>query len=141
MNESSQLAGRPADSGTLVTASQKTKNGAATRAATLAPAIDVFEYSHGITVFAGLPGVTKEKLDIKVHDGTLLIEAEAVVPTPSELRLQHAEIRKPHFFRAFTLSADLDASRIDAQLRDGVLRLMIPRRDEARPRRIEVAAG
>ncbi|CAH2810390.1 MAG: Molecular chaperone (small heat shock protein) [uncultured Caballeronia sp.] len=53
----------------------------------------------------------------------------------------HAEIRAPRFARAFTLSPDFDVSRIDAQLRDGVLKLTIPRRDEARPRRIEVNVG
>ena len=60
------------------------------------------------------------------------------MPTPSGLRVQHAEIRQPHFARAFSLSADLDASKIEANLQDGVLKLTIPRRDEARPRRIAV---
>jgi HSP20 family protein len=95
------------------------------RRMTLTPAVDVFEDS-------------KDKLDVKVHDGNLYIEAEAVVPTPAGLRLQHAEIREPHFARAFSLSPDFDTSKIDANLQDGVLKLTIPRRDEARPRRIEV---
>ncbi|MBC8741807.1 Hsp20 family protein, partial [Paraburkholderia sp. UCT31] len=45
---------------------------------------------------------------------------------------------QPHFARAFALGADFDATKIDANLKDGVLKLTIPRRDEARPRRIEV---
>jgi HSP20 family molecular chaperone IbpA len=57
------------------------------------------------------------------------------------LRLQHAEVRAPRFARAFTLSADFDTSKIDANLQEGVLKLTIPRRDEARPRRIDVKAG
>ena len=138
MTERSQLAERPSDSGTAVPATQGTQNGTAARGATLTPAVDVFENSHGITVLADLPGVPKEKLDVKVHDGTLSIEAEAVVPTPAGLRLQHAEIREPRFARAFSLSPDFDTSKIDANLQDGVLKLAIPRRDEARPRRIEV---
>ena len=105
---------------------------------TWAPAVDIFEDSRGISLWADLPGVTKEKLDVKVHDGNLYIEAEAVVPTPAGLRLQHAEIREPRFARAFSLSPDFDTSKIDANLQDGVLKLTIPRRDEARPRRIEV---
>jgi len=108
------------------------------RRTTLAPAVDVFEDSQGITLWADLPGVTRDKLDVKVHDGNLYIEAEAVVPTAAGLRLQHAEIREPHFARAFSLSPDFDTSKIDANLQDGVLKLTIPRRDEARPRRIEV---
>jgi HSP20 family molecular chaperone IbpA len=112
-----------------------------TRRMTLTPAVDVFEDSQGITLWADLPGVTKDRLEVRVHDGNLYIEAEAVVPTPPGLRLQHAEIREPRFARAFALSPDFDTSRIDANLRDGVLRLAIPRRDEARPRRIEVQTG
>ncbi|RAS22404.1 Hsp20/alpha crystallin family protein [Paraburkholderia bryophila] len=111
------------------------------RRMTLTPAVDVFEDSQGITLWADLPGVTKDKLEVRVHDGNLYIEAEAVVPTPVGLRLQHAEIREPRFARAFSLSPDFDTSNIDANLRDGVLRLTIPRRDEARPRRIEVQTG
>ncbi|APA88122.1 Hsp20/alpha crystallin family protein [Paraburkholderia sprentiae WSM5005] len=108
------------------------------RPITLTPPVDIFEDSQGITLWADLPGVTKDRLDVKVHDGNLYIEAEAVVPTPAGLRLQHAEIRQPHFARAFSLGAEFDASKIDANLKDGVLKLTIPRRDEARPRRIEV---
>lgn len=108
------------------------------RRITLTPPVDIFEDSQGVTLWADLPGVTKDRLDLKVHDGNLYIEAEAVVPTPAGLRLQHAEIRQPHFARAFSLGADFDASKIDANLKDGVLKLTIPRRDEARPRRIEV---
>ncbi|MEM5296174.1 Hsp20/alpha crystallin family protein [Burkholderia sp. JPY481] len=111
---------------------------ASQRRITLTPPVDIFEDSHGITLWADLPGVTRERLEVKVHDGNLYIEAEAMVPTPAELRLQHAEIRQPHFARAFSMSADFDASKIEANLKDGVLKLTIPRRDEARPRRIEV---
>lgn len=113
----------------------------AARRMALAPAVDVFEDDQGVTLWADLPGVTKDKLDVKVHDGNLYIEAEAIVPTPAGLRLQHAEIREPRFARAFSLSADFDTSKIEANLQDGVLKLTIPRRDEARPRRIEVKVG
>src|ERR1700752_3175371 len=101
------------------------------RRITLRPPVDLCENSQGVTLWADLPGVTKDRLDVKVHDGSLYIEAEAVVPTPAGLRLQHAEIREPHFARAFSLSPDFDTSKIDANLQDGVLKLTIPRRDEA----------
>jgi len=60
------------------------------RRITLTPPVDIFEDSQGVTVWADLPGVTNARLDVKVHDANLYIEAEAVVPTPAELRLQHA---------------------------------------------------
>jgi HSP20 family molecular chaperone IbpA len=109
--------------------------------ATLTPPVDVIENAHGVTLWADLPGVAKEKLEVRVHDGNLHIEAEASVPTRAGLRLQHAEIRAPHFSRSFTLGAEFDTSKIEANLQDGVLKLVIPRREEARPRRIEVNVG
>jgi HSP20 family molecular chaperone IbpA len=134
MNDQTQLTERDQDA-------VARRDGDASRRMTMTPAVDVFEDSQCVTLWADLPGVSGDKLEVRVHDGSLYIEAEAVVPTPQGLRLQHAEVREPRFARAFTLSADFDTSKIDANLQDGVLKLTIPRRDEARPRRIEVKAG
>jgi HSP20 family protein len=132
MNDTKELARKDE------TAVAHPENDASQRRITLTPPVDIFEDSQGITLWADLPGVTKDRLNVKVHDGNLSIEAEALVPMPSSLLLQHAEIRQPHFARAFSLGADFDVSRIDANLKDGVLKLTIPRREEARPRRIDV---
>ena len=132
MNDKTQIAERDQE------AIARREGNQPARRMTLTPAVDIFEDSQGITLWADLPGVTRDKLDVKVHDGNLYIEAEAVVPTPAGLRLQHAEIREPRFARAFSLSPDFDTSKIDANLQNGVLKLTIPRRDEARPRQIEV---
>jgi HSP20 family protein len=134
MNDQTQLTERDQDA-------VARRDGDASRRMTMTPAVDVFEDSQCVTLWADLPGVSGDKLEVRVHDGSLYIEAEAVVPTPQGLRLQHVEVRAPRFARAFTLSADFDTSKIDANLQDGVLKLTIPRRDEARPRRIEVKAG
>jgi HSP20 family molecular chaperone IbpA len=91
-----------------------------------------------VTLLADLPGVTRERLEVSVHDGNLTIEAESAVPTPPNLHLSHAEVRAPYFSRQFAVSDDFDTSRIEANLKDGVLKLTIPRREEAKPRRIEV---
>lgn len=104
----------------------------------ITPAVDIVENEHGITLYSDLPGVSKSDLNIKVHDGNLYIEAEAVLPTPEGLNLHHAEIREPFYSRAFALSADLDTTKVEAALDDGVLRITVPRREEARPRRIAV---
>lgn len=108
---------------------------------TLNPAVDVIEDPHGVTLWADLPGVARDNLEIRVQDGNLRIEASASVPTREGLRLQHAEVRVPDFARSFTLGPEFDTSKIEANLKDGVLKLLIPRREEARPRRIEVAIG
>ncbi|KAB0631703.1 Hsp20/alpha crystallin family protein [Burkholderia latens] len=107
----------------------------------ITPAVDIVEDAHRVTLRADLPGVPRENLDVKVHDNTLTIEADTRIDTPAGLRVRHAEVRAPRYARTFVLSADLDTSRIDASLRDGVLTLTIPRREETRPRRIDVTAG
>jgi HSP20 family protein len=108
---------------------------------TLLPAVDIVEDAEGITLWLDLPGVPREKLDVQVHDDNLYIEAEAVLPVPTDLKLHHAEVRVPCYSRGFTLSPDFDTKKIDANLKDGVLKVTIPRHERARPRRIEVQAG
>jgi HSP20 family protein len=114
---------------------------AAARSAAIVPAVDIVEDKSGVTVWADLPGVPKDKLEVKVQDVYLSIEAEAVVPTPAGFNVTHAEVRAPRYARSFSISSDLDTSKIDASLHDGVLALRIPRREAALPRRIEVKAA
>lgn len=135
MNDTTQLARR--DSNTVNRAQPERTE----QRVTLSPAVDVIENAHGVTLWADLPGVPRENLEIRVQDGNLRIEASANIPTREGLRLQHAEVRVPHFARSFTLGPEFDTSKIEAKLQDGVLELSIPRREEARPRRIEVAVG
>ncbi|MCC8395500.1 Hsp20/alpha crystallin family protein [Paraburkholderia sp. MMS20-SJTR3] len=135
MTDNTQLA--PRENGAVARANTDE----AARRVTLTPAVDIWEDAHAVTLLADLPGVQKDKLNIAVHDGSLTIEAESVVPVPPNLALSHVELRVPHFSRRFSISDDLDTSKIEASLKDGVLKLSIPRRDEAKPRRIEVRAG
>ncbi|KWH02398.1 heat-shock protein [Burkholderia territorii] len=113
----------------------------AARRPAITPAVDIVEDRHRVTLRADLPGVPRENLDVKVHDNTLTIEADSRIDTPADLRVRHVEVRAPRYARSFVLSPDLDTSRIDASMRDGVLTLTIPRREETRPRRIDVVAG
>jgi HSP20 family molecular chaperone IbpA len=105
------------------------------------PPVDIVEDASGITLWMDLPGVSPEKLDLQVHDANLFIKAEADVVAAEDLRLHHAELQVPRFSRTFALSTDFDTEKIQANLKDGVLKLSIPRHEKARPRRIEVQAG
>jgi HSP20 family protein len=107
----------------------------------LLPAVDIVENDMGITLLADMPGVSKDRLSVKVDGDNLTIEGSAQVAVPEKLELLHSEIRNPYFRRSFTLSRELDPAKIEANLRDGVLRLHIPKAEEARPRRIEVNVG
>jgi HSP20 family molecular chaperone IbpA len=106
------------------------------------PPVDVFEDDSGITLLADLPGVSKDQLSVRVDGDSLIIEASAnAIAVPQNMELIYAEAQFPAYRRQFTLSRELDPSRIDAALKDGVLRLSIPKSEEARPRRIEVRAA
>jgi HSP20 family protein len=105
------------------------------------PRVDVLEDDTGITLIADLPGVPKDKLDVKVEGETLVVEGAVSTPTPQQLEAVYAEVRVPRYRRAFTLSRELDAGRIDANLKDGVLHLRIPKQEHAQPRRIAVQAS
>ena len=105
------------------------------------PPVDVFENESSITLLADLPGVPREQLQLRVDGDTLVLEATAVASGPQDMELVYGEAQCPAYRRQFTLSRELDAGRIEAQLRDGVLRLTIPKAEEARPRRIQVQAG
>jgi len=102
------------------------------------PPVDVFENESGITLLADLPGVSRDRLGVRVDGENLVIEATAATPQPQEMQLVYGEAQYPSYRRQFTLSRELDAARIEASLKDGVLKLSIPKLEEARPRRVEV---
>lgn len=105
------------------------------------PAVDVFEDAGGITLLADMPGVPKEQLELKVEGEVLQIEGGVQPRTPDGLEAIYAEVRVPRYRRSFTLSRELDTTRIEANLKDGVLTLRIPKQAHAQPRRIAVTAG
>ena len=102
------------------------------------PPVDVFEDESGITLLADLPGVSRERLGVRVDGDSLVIEGTAEVAGPPGVEMIYGEAHVPAYRREFTLSREMDSAHIDAQLKDGVLRLTIPKAEDARPRRIEV---
>ncbi len=107
----------------------------------LVPAVDVLEDDTGITLYADLPGVPKDKLTVRVDGDGLLIEGEVALETPEGMTPAYVEVQTPRYRRAFTLSRELDTTKSDAAFKDGVLKLRIPKAEHAQPRRIEVRVG
>lgn len=105
---------------------------------TLVPPVDIVEDDDGIDLSADLPGVDKEHLGVRVDGTTLTIEGEARFNVPGSLESLYAEVRSVRYQRSFTLSRELDTDKIVAELRNGVLKLRIPKRESSKPRRIEV---
>lgn len=107
----------------------------------MAPAVDIFEDAQGITLCAEMPGVSKERLDVQADRNGLSIEGDVSIEMPQGMQALYADVRATRYRRSFTLSGELDTERIEAQLKDGVLTLRIPKRAEFRPRRIEVRSA
>ena len=108
---------------------------------TLVPPVDIYENAQGITVQADMPGVSKDGLNIQADRNSLVIEGNAVIDVPAAMEAIHADVQATRYRRSFALSAELDAERIEATLKDGVLTLRIPKRAEFRPRKVEVRVG
>lgn len=105
---------------------------------TLLPAVDVIEDAQGILLLADLPGVSKEGLSIHVDGDVLTLAGAIALPLPEGSTPTHTEVNAPRYHRAFTLSRELDAERIEAQFKHGELRLRIPKKTHAQTRRVEV---
>lgn len=114
---------------------------AAREEAVLRPPVDVVEDETGITLYADMPGVSREMLKLQVEADTLSIEGELSLPVPQDMQASHAEVQRSRYRRSFTLSKELDAGKIGAELAQGVLRVRIPKAEHAQPRRIEVKGG
>ena len=106
--------------------------------AALLPPVDVIEDANGITLYADLPGVPKEKLALHVEADTLTIEGEVALNLPEGMEPSHAEVALPRYRRVFTLSKELDSGKVEAELNQGVLKLRIPKAEHAQPRKIVV---
>lgn len=104
------------------------------------PAVDIYEDEKGIYLYADMPGVSKDRLEIKVDGDSLSIAGRAEIDTPENMASQHTDVSTTLYRRNFTLSSELDDEKADASLKDGVLTLHIPRRMQYQTRKIEVTA-
>ncbi len=109
--------------------------------AALRPPVDVLETGEGITLEADMPGVSKERLSLRIDGNTLILEGNVEFPMAEQMEALHADIRSNLYRCSFALSNELDTARIEANLKDGVLSVRIPKRAELRPRRIEITGG
>lgn len=120
-----------------VTASaEQTRQGAV-----FSPNVDIFETDRQITLMADLPGVTAEHLTIDLRDSLLTLSGEVAPMAAPEENPLLTEYETGRYYRQFTLSEVIDQNRIDARIKDGVLRLTLPKVEKAAPRTIKVSAA
>ena len=102
------------------------------------PAIDIFETEKEITLLADMPGVKASQLSIDLKESILSLTGDVEDPQGADEADLLREYRTGRYFREFSLSQGVDQSRIDAELKDGVLHLRLPKVEKATPRKIAV---
>ena len=102
------------------------------------PSVDIFENDNAITVLADMPGVKAHEVEIDLRESMLTLTGRVAPPENARESNVLREFETGTFFRQFTLSETVDQAKIDARLSDGVLRLVLPKVEKARPRQITV---
>lgn len=102
------------------------------------PDVDIFETDQVLTLLADMPGVTSDALTIDLRDDTLTISGETFPEKSAGESSLLVEYETGTYYRQFSLSEIIDQQKIDAQLKNGVLRLTLPKVEKAAPRKITV---
>ena len=102
------------------------------------PAVDIFETDQEITLVADIPGVKADSLDIDLRDNVLTLAGEVETPEDQGEVDVLREYDTGKYLREFTLSEMIDQSKIEAELKDGVLRLTLPKVEAVSPRKVTV---
>ena len=133
MAETESKALQPKEKAEVTTPAEETRPGVV-----FTPAVDIFETEKEISVMADMPGVKAGDLNIDLHENVLTLDGE--VNSPEEVGEVDVirEYRTGKYRRQFTLSQVIDQSKIDAEMKDGVLRLRLPKVEAATPRKIAV---
>lgn len=104
------------------------------------PEVNILERKDEIVVTADLPGVDEKSLDITLEKNVLTIYGRVEPPVPESQRLAYSEYGVGDYQRAFTLSDEVDKEKIQATMKNGVLRLVLPKAESAKTRKIPVGA-
>ena len=103
------------------------------------PATDIFETEEALTVILEMPGVDKDKVDVKVENDVLTIEGWIDFSRYEGLQPVYTEYNIGSYARSFQLSSKIDQDQISAELRDGVMTLVLPKSEKAKTRKIAVS--
>jgi HSP20 family molecular chaperone IbpA len=105
------------------------------------PRADIYETDQEIVVVADMPGVDEKSVDITLENNVLTISGEVDLTPPAGQTLSFAEYQVGDYQRAFALSDQIEREEISATVKDGVLRLHLPKITEARVKKIAITAG
>jgi len=102
------------------------------------PAADIYETPEALKVVLEMPGVDKSNVNVRVEDGVLTIEGRLDFSKYRDLQPLYTEYNIGHYSRSFRLTTKINQSKIGAEMKDGVLSLMLPKAEEAKSRTIQV---
>jgi HSP20 family molecular chaperone IbpA len=105
------------------------------------PEVDIREYDDMLRLWADMPGVSEKDVEVMLKDNTLTITGTISPTTYDKLAPAYTEYNVGNYYRQFMLHEHVDESRIKARMRNGVLEVELPKRAEAKPRKIEVQAS
>ncbi len=105
------------------------------------PAVDIFETPEALVLVADMPGVSSDRVTLDIRDNNLTITGEIRPPMEEKETMLVQEFYTGDYQREFQLGANIDRNRIEAAMKDGVLRLTLPKSAQAKPRKIEVKVG
>jgi HSP20 family molecular chaperone IbpA len=105
------------------------------------PLVDIYETEQALTLLADLPGVESKDLRIDLREGVLTLAATPELPKPGAEEELLREYQPGGYYRQFTVSDAIDQKKIEATLKDGVLKLHLPKVEAVKPRQIQVKAG
>jgi HSP20 family protein len=105
----------------------------------LVPPVDIYEDGDCVVVFADLPGVSKENLDVQVDRVTLKIYGKRAAENNDEgVTRWYDEIPAKDFYRAFIIGEEIDREKISASMNNGVLKLTLPKAEKTKPKKIDI---
>jgi HSP20 family protein len=105
------------------------------------PNVNIYEFDDSLKLWADMPGVKEQDLDIMLKDGVLTIVGKVATEMYGGLKPMYTEYNVGNYHREFAVNESIDESKITATLRNGVLELTLPKREQARPRKIEVTSA
>jgi HSP20 family molecular chaperone IbpA len=108
------------------------------RSRSFLPVTDIFETDQALTVVLEMPGVVKENLDVNVENDILTIEGRIDYSKYEGLSPVYTEYNVGHYVRSFQISSKIEQGEISAELKDGVMTLVLPKVAKAKPRKIKV---
>jgi len=102
------------------------------------PNVDIYENENNFTLFVDIPGATEEQVDIDVNGDVLTISAETSLTIPETYRAQYVERNAVNFSRSFNLKNSVNTEKITAEYKDGVLAVVLPKKEEVKPKKIKI---